>query len=88
MNRRRPPPIFATWLLQHVANQYQRDAFIGDLIEEYGSGRSLAWYWRQVGLAVLASGCEALRRSSPPISAVVKWSCILLMLSSGAFACG
>jgi len=85
----RPPPIFATWLLQHVANRYQRDALIGDLIEEYGAGRSQAWYWRQVGLALLASGCEALRRRPLRAGTVAKWSCMLLMLSRGAFSiCG
>jgi carboxymethylenebutenolidase len=86
MNRR-PPPIFATWLLQHVGNQYQRDALIGDLIEEYHSGRSQAWYWRQVGLALLANSYEALRRRPPPVSAVAKWLYIVLILSGGTFGC-
>jgi len=85
---RRPPPGFATWLLQHVGNRYQRDALIGDLIEEYDSGRSPAWYWQQVGLALLASGRDMLRRSSPPMCAVAKWMCVLLILSGGRFSCG
>ena len=84
--KRRPPPTFATWLLQRAGNRYQRDALIGDLLEEYGAGRSVVWYWRQVGLALLANGCERLRRTPPPIHAIAKWSCILLMLSGGAFS--
>jgi len=28
------------------------DCLIGDLMEEYGNGRSEAWYWKQVSMAV------------------------------------
>ncbi len=38
-----PPPI-ATWLLEHVGLRNQ--SLAGDLLEEYRTGRSGAWYWR------------------------------------------
>jgi hypothetical protein len=71
MNRR-GPPIFATWLLQHLGDKYRRVALVGDLIEEYRRGRSNAWYWRQVLFAMFASGSNVLRRT-PMLRAVVLW---------------
>src|SRR5512138_390071 len=53
----RKPPKLATALLRCVADN--KPALIGDLLEQFRSGRSAAWYWRQV-LAVLGRGvlCE------------------------------
>jgi hypothetical protein len=79
MNRQ-GPPIFATWLLQHLGDPYRREALIGDLIEEYRRGRSNAWYWRQVSFAALAGGLSALRRKLPALRAVLAWWCVCLIL--------
>jgi hypothetical protein len=51
------PPKLATALLRCVADN--RPALIGDLLEQFRSGRSVWWYWREV-LAVLGRGvwCE------------------------------
>jgi hypothetical protein len=46
------PPAVATWLLLHFASKRNRDALAGDLIEEYRTGRSESWYWRQVLIAI------------------------------------
>jgi hypothetical protein len=46
------PPRVATWLLQHLGPRYHRESLAGDLFEEYQQGRSRAWYWRQVIVAV------------------------------------
>jgi hypothetical protein len=54
MSREVPPPI-ATWLLEHLAPGERNDALAGDLCEEFHSGRSPAWYWRQV-LSAIALG--------------------------------
>ncbi len=47
------PPILATRLLEMLASGPHGDALAGDLIEQYRQGRSAAWYWRQVLLAIL-----------------------------------
>ena len=44
-------PALATGLLLRLGPR--DEAFIGDLAEEYGAGRSRAWYWRQVLSAVV-----------------------------------
>ena len=45
------PPSGPTWLLGRFG--HKNDALTGDLIEEYGRGRSVAWYWRQVLIAIV-----------------------------------
>jgi hypothetical protein len=42
-------PKIATWLFKSFSGNKE---LAGDLIEEYRGGRSAAWYWRQVLLAV------------------------------------
>jgi hypothetical protein len=54
----RKPPAFATGLLLRLGPQ--DEAFIGDLIEEYGGGRSRAWYWRQVLSAVVLASVRQI----------------------------
>ncbi len=55
------PPAAATWLLEHLARGPRKEALIGDLQEEFGRGRSAAWYWRQ---ALLAASMEIIRETS------------------------
>ena len=50
-----PPPRVATWLLERLASGPKRESLIGDLAEQYRRGRSSAWYWRQVFMALLVS---------------------------------
>ena len=45
------PPRLATWLLSWCGPA--NDPLLGDLLEEYRSGRSGRWYWRQVMIAML-----------------------------------
>jgi len=49
----REPQRLATWVLTRCAADYERDAFIGDLIEQYQQ-RGGWWYWRQALGAVRA----------------------------------
>jgi hypothetical protein len=54
MNIEKPhPPALAVWLLRRFYPERYRDALIGDLLERFGEGRSDAWFWRQVVVAVL-----------------------------------
>ncbi len=47
MSRTGPPPL-ATWMLEHLTFGCRKEELAGDLCEEFRSGRSEGWYWRQV----------------------------------------
>lgn len=49
------PPLLATWMLEHLTPADRDEALAGDLLEDFRSGRSDAWYWRQT-LAACAGG--------------------------------
>ena len=51
----RQPPALAAWLLDRLGYTRQNAALAGDLLEEYRSGRSPAWFWRQT-LMVIVNG--------------------------------
>jgi hypothetical protein len=51
----RRPPALANWLLDRLGCTRRTPALAGDLLEEFRSGRSAAWYWRQT-LVVIAHG--------------------------------
>lgn len=51
----RRPPALADWLLDRLGDTRRHPAMAGDLLEEFRSGRSAAWYWRQT-LVVIANG--------------------------------
>jgi hypothetical protein len=75
----RTAPAWATGLLLRLGPR--DEAFVGDLVEEYGTGRSRLWYWRQVLSAVLL---EAVRQvGSHPIRALgavaTGWATVLLV---------
>ena len=41
-------PSIATWFLKLFCSSTEHEAVIGDLSEQYQSGRGRFWYWRQV----------------------------------------
>ncbi len=47
------PPIVGTWVLTHFG---RNEVLADDLVEEYRRGRTVAWYWRQVLVAIFV-GC-------------------------------
>jgi len=75
----RKPPVRATGLLLRLGPQ--DESFVGDLVEEYGSGRSRVWYWRQVLSAVLLSSVRQV--GADPVRAlmavVTGWATLLLV---------
>jgi hypothetical protein len=77
------PPIVATSLLKRLGSGPNNDALIGDLAEEYGRGRSRAWYWRQALVAIVVSFCKETRsHSALALRAVaVGWAVIFLYRS-------
>lgn len=46
------PPIIPTWLMDRFGVTRRNQALTGDLIEEFHSGRSRAWYWAHAFLAL------------------------------------
>ena len=55
------PPIVATWLLERLGSGTENEPLIGDLMEDYGRGRSNAWYWRQVIAVIVVSSYDEVR---------------------------
>ncbi len=55
------PPAIATWLSEHAVLGESNEALTGDLLEEFQRCRSVAWYWRQVGGAILAGFIAEVR---------------------------
>lgn len=75
---RKPPPAATRLLLRVVPHD---ETLVGDLIEEYESGRSRWWYWRQVLAAVvLLSSRHAVVRPGRTLAAVATgWATLLLV---------
>ena len=55
------PPSLATWLLEHLICPEDNEALAGDLLEEFGQGRSVAWYWYQVLVEILVALAKEFR---------------------------
>jgi hypothetical protein len=53
-------PRVATWLAERFLTGRRGESLIGDLMEQYREGRSVAWYWGQVLRAIVASITEEL----------------------------
>jgi hypothetical protein len=66
------PPSLAMWMLGK-----SNEALAGDLHEEFCSGRSAAWYWRQVLSAILIRGAHALRIRRAALLFAGLWSMLV-----------
>ena len=68
---KRSHPAVATWLLQRFIGP-DREAFVGDLREQYSHGRSRLWYWRQTLTAMVVATFTAVRNDRfLPVRAIV-----------------
>jgi hypothetical protein len=56
------PPKLALYLLVRWGSPYQRESLAGDVIEQWHQGRSAAWCWRQVFVAILAARIRSVQR--------------------------
>jgi hypothetical protein len=54
----RNPPVLATWLLKRMGIADWNAPLAGDLLEEFQSGRSAAWFWRQTFVAIATDMCR------------------------------
>jgi hypothetical protein len=77
----RHPPRVATAVLLRLAPD--DESLLGDLIEEYASGRSRGWYWRQVMSAVLLGAVRAVRSHPVRVSGAVAagWLTLLALFT-------
>jgi hypothetical protein len=81
-------PVLATALLQRLGPADV--SFVGDLVEEYGAGRSRAWYWRQVLSAIVLGSVRHVHRH--PLRAVggvaTGWATLLVFFLFGDAVAG
>ena len=61
MKSSEPPPL-ATWLLERLVPGEKNEALTGDLLEDFQRRGSVAWYWRQVFMAILVGCYKELRK--------------------------
>jgi hypothetical protein len=61
-------------MLEHLASGERDQALAGDLEEEFRSGRTEGWYWRQVLIACLISWRRSLERRLPVLVFALLWS--------------
>lgn len=57
------PPQLAMYLLDRWGSPYHRESLAGDVIEQWHQGRSAAWCWRQVFVAILAARIRSAQRA-------------------------
>ena len=50
------------WLLQQAGIADTNQAIVGDLLEEWSSGRSASWFWRQTLIIIAVHGFNDLCR--------------------------
>lgn len=68
------PPSLATWLLEHWTPGNRNEALAGDLQEEFRSGRSAGWYWRQVVAAIVIGYTREIFNRRVLLVFAVLWS--------------
>lgn len=71
---RNGPPLLASWMLEQFTFGYRNEAMAGDLFEEFRSGRSRGWYWRQVLGAIAICLCRAAREHGVMALFALLWS--------------
>jgi hypothetical protein len=67
----RSPPRLATWLLEGLGSGARLEELIGDLTEQFSTGRSRSWYWRQASGALILDLGQTLRAHAPSFLAAV-----------------
>jgi hypothetical protein len=73
----RLPPRPATWLLERFGSKSRLDPLIGDLAEEFASGRSRFWYWQEATGALGVELIRTLRTHALSFLAAIIIGCVL-----------
>lgn len=71
------PPRLAAWLLHYAAPGQRHEALTGDLLEEFRTGRSASWYWRQTLSALAIAISQMLLKRGPAMLFTVLWSALV-----------
>ncbi len=71
------PPSAATWLLERWSFGGRNDSLAGDLLEEFHSGRTSGWYWRQVLAALSSRGSREVFTHRAVLLFAVLWSMLV-----------
>lgn len=66
--KRRNPPALAVWLLNRLGVSAGNEPLTGDLLEEFRSGRTAGWYWRQTLMAIVAAFVQRVSELRPGAS--------------------
>jgi pimeloyl-ACP methyl ester carboxylesterase len=64
----------AKWMLEHLTDGTIDEALSGDLLEEFHSGRSALWYWRQVSSAIAIGAFGFVRRRATLLAFSAVWA--------------
>lgn len=70
------PPRLATWMLLHLVPGDRDEALAGDLLECFRAGRSSAWYWRQVLVAISIRWIGSLLCHWPVLFFAAAWAAL------------
>jgi hypothetical protein len=66
--------VLATWMLEHLTFGSPNESLSGDLLEEFRSGRSAGWYWRQAVSAIAIRLSSESRAYALPLVFSAGWS--------------
>jgi hypothetical protein len=69
-------PTVAAWMLEHLVPGDRNESLEGDLLEELRSGRSAAWYRRQVSGSLAAGWRREMSHHRSALGFAVVWSII------------
>lgn len=73
------PPRLATMLLHHLTKR--TEPALGDLMEQFQSGKSKLWYWHQVMGVIAHAALEELRHSPALVFAVMTGAVIVTLVT-------
>src|SRR5579863_6192750 len=68
------PPLIALWILEHLTPPERDEALAGDLLEEFQSGRSNGWFWRQALTAWAGAWGRYIARRRSLLLFTLLWS--------------
>ena len=80
------PPAIAARLLKRLVPAQDHDALLGDLSEEYQRGRSIAWYWLQIFVAIVVRSWKDVRGHTLVAARAIVTGLVAQMFLPSAFS--